>query len=931
MQKRYVMDLAGEWRFAMDPNEKGTNMCGGWYEETLPDTVILPGTTSSNFKGIESKVIDKLGVIEKFTCRGAAWYQKEVDIPLEWADKHVELVLERANNTTVWLDNILVGRSDYLQTDQIFDLTNIAAPGKHTITVRNDNSRVRPTHCYRFDFINGICGEITLTATDRVYVAGSRITPNIPNKSVVVYMDIANQTGCEVRGDLFINVHTTDGSHVLRPIKYEYLIEYNRTEKEFEMEIWMGDDIKLWDEFSPNLYEMEVKLTGRAGARTVNDYYSERFGMREFTRRGTQFAINGKTIILRGDALLHEKYMYRTGRSLYSKKDWIEMLNVYKEYGINYLRFHTHCPPKAVFEAADEVGIYMQPELTLGGTNGMNIPAPDSPMFDPLLEPVIKRLGKAEILWLYNHPSFVMLTLGNEINGDRDFLERMVEYLRSVDPTRLYAQGSNNFIRSQSQSVNDDFWSTMKVKPQWNNCPVRGSFAHNDPPLGPVQDNEQRNSLRDHYEAIKDIPVPVIAFELGQYETTCNFDEIERFPDFELPGSMMRYKKIMEQSNLIHREKDFYKASGAAALLCYREDIEMIMRTKGMGGFQILSLGDIHTDGTAIDGILNGFMESKGMVSSRVWRNYCSEHAVLLRIGKFVFNDGEQADMKIQFANYGPETIHRAKPYLEIRDGEKALAKKTFDAVDLPQGALTDIADTSMTMNAEKPAQYVLRAGIENHDFYNDYHIWIYPPAEVRKTVYTTCDCKEAAEMLKAGKNVLLYSDVMSGEKCVEGFFATNFWSFDMFVTASRNCWESRPGMPGIGTMTASGTMGISYDPAHPVFRYFPGDGHSDYQWFNIVMNGYPVILDTFDSALEPIIWVIDTPHRCHKIGLVFEIGVGEGKLMVCTTKLADLNEDRPAQNLLKGIYEYMNSDAFDPKVKCSIEHYEKFFAGDER
>ena len=70
---RAIMDLSGEWRFAMDPNEKGTNQCGGWFSETLPDRVRLPGTTSQNFVGIESKVADKLGVIEKFTYRGVAW------------------------------------------------------------------------------------------------------------------------------------------------------------------------------------------------------------------------------------------------------------------------------------------------------------------------------------------------------------------------------------------------------------------------------------------------------------------------------------------------------------------------------------------------------------------------------------------------------------------------------------------------------------------------------------------------------------------------------------------------------------------------------------------------------------------------------------------------------------------------------------------
>lgn len=928
---RAIMDLSGEWRFAMDPNEKGTNQCGGWFSETLPDRVHLPGTTSQNFVGIESKVADKLGVIEKFTYRGVAWYQRDIDIPAAWAGRHIELKLERANNTTVWLDNILVGKSDLLQVDQIFDLTNIASPGKHVLTVRNDNSRIRPTHGYRFDFLNGICGEISLTATSKVYMKQCRIMPNIKAKTLTIYFTLGNQTGCESRGNIFFHVHTLDNSHTLKPYRFDYMLDFHRTEKEYEMELYLGDGMKLWDEFTPNLYCLEAELAGQAGGVPVSDFYSTQFGIREFTHEGTQFSVNGKKVILRGDALLHEKYMYRMGLSLYSREDWVKVLKIYKEYGINYLRFHTHCPPNAVFEAADEVGIYMQPELTIGGTNGMNVPGPESPLFDPLLEPTMQRWGRELLDWLHNHPSFVMLTLGNEINGDRSLLERLVEYLRAQDPTRMYAQGSNDFIRQQCLSVNDDFWSTMKTDTPWEYKMARGSYAHSDLPLGPVQDSKPRNSLRDHSESIKHSPVPVIAFELGQYETTCNFDEIERFPKMELPGSMLRYQKMMEEQGLLHKEKDFYRDSGKACLLCYREDIEMIMRTPGMGGFQILSLADIHTDGTAIDGILNAFMENKGMVSAEEWRRYCSDRVVLLRIGKFTFDSGEQAGFKMQFANYGPETIDQAKPYFELYHQDNCLERREFDLISLPQGDLTDLASPTVTFQCDEPAQLVLRVGVEDladqKTYYNDYNIWVYPVPEIQHTMLTTKSAEEAAAALENGESVLFYSGLLDSEKSVEGFFATNFWSYDMFATASENISETRPGKPMIGAMLAPGTMGISYDPNHPVFRYFPGEGHSDYQWFNVIMNGNPVILDHFAEPVEPIVWTIDTPHRCHRLGLLFELKVGKGKVMVCTTDLSQFAGEAAEESLLKGIFEYMASDEFQPQAECGLEEFKSFFA----
>ncbi len=60
----------------------------------------------------------------------------------------------------------------------------------------------------------------------------------------------------------------------------------------------------------------------------------------------------------------------------------------------------------------------------------------------------------------------------------------------------MYAQGSNDFIRQQCLSVNDDFWSTMKTDPRGEYKMARGSYAHSDLPLGPVQDSKPRNSLR---------------------------------------------------------------------------------------------------------------------------------------------------------------------------------------------------------------------------------------------------------------------------------------------------------------------------------------------------------------------------------------------------------------------------------------------------
>ena len=55
-------------------------------------------------------------------------------------------------------------------------------------------------------------------------------------------------------------------------------------------------------------------------------------------------------------------------------------------------------------------------------------------------------------------------------------------------------------------------------------------------------------------------------------------------------------------------------------MICYRADIEAALRTPGLSGFQLLDLQDFPGQGTALVGILNVFMESKGLIAPEAWR-----------------------------------------------------------------------------------------------------------------------------------------------------------------------------------------------------------------------------------------------------------------------------------------------------------------------
>src|SRR5208283_1775781 len=136
------------------------------------------------------------------------WYQRDIDIPADWQDKRVELVLERVHwETRAWLDGREIGTQDSLIAPHVHDLGIGIAPGKHTLTIRVDNS-------LKFDlggFVsilyegtqtnwNGIVGRLELRAVDPVSIEDVQVYPDVDRKLVKVQLTISNTSGRPVQG-----------------------------------------------------------------------------------------------------------------------------------------------------------------------------------------------------------------------------------------------------------------------------------------------------------------------------------------------------------------------------------------------------------------------------------------------------------------------------------------------------------------------------------------------------------------------------------------------------------------------------------------------------------------------------------------------------------------------------------------------------------
>ncbi|MCB1128121.1 MAG: beta-galactosidase, partial [Verrucomicrobiae bacterium] len=503
-----------------------------------------------------------------------------------------------------------------------------------------------------------------------------------------------------------------------------------------------------------------------------------------------------------------------------------------------------------------------------------------------------------------NHPSFAMFTLGNEL-GRRPAMYQMVSRFKESDPRHLHAQGCNNLHWAPAFAEGDDFWVTAKTGPT---LPVRGSFFSGDYADGHIE-NHPPSTLTDYRASITGVPVPVIAHETGQYQVSPDFREIPDFTGVLKARNLEIFRDRLEEVGMLGLAQDFTRASGALAAICYREDIETALRTPGFGGFQLLDLQDFLGQGTALVGMLNVFMEPKGIIEPTAWRQFCSETVPLLRFGKYTWTTDETFVSEIEIAHYGAADIPDARVSWTVgASGSSVVASGALGPVTLKQGGLFPVGRIMFALSeVQAPDQLDVTVSVEGTPYRNRYPIWVYPTA-VETTpppgvLVTDHLGKETQQHLRGGGRVLLFPRQAVLTHCVKGAFQTDFWCWPMFARGAQQR----------GIEPAPGTLGFLCDPAHPALAEFPTEFHSNWQWWQLVKHSRPIILDASPADYRPIIHVIDNFARNHKLGLLFETRVGPGRLLVCASDLPGLQEHPESRQLMHSLLRYVDSTAFAP------------------
>lgn len=918
------IDLAGEWDFQVDSLDKGVEQ--RWFDTQLSDKISLPGSMTTNGKGDDitintpwtGSIFDSawfkkpeydpyrqpgnisvpfwLQPVKYY--KGAAWYQRTVNIPDSWTEDKV-LFIERSHwETTLWVDTTHVGMRNSLGTPHVFDLSKLLTPGTHRITVRIDN-RIKDFNVGQNSHSitdhtqgnwNGMIGQLFVASRPAVQIGDVKIFPDIKSKQLTVRMTLSNSSAAPGKATVQLLATADDpGAEKLSPVEKE--IDLSGDSVSLELTYPMGDKPLLWDEFHPNLYALTIRITttdGNADEKKIT------FGMREFSAQGTQFTINGNLTFLRGT--LECAIFPKTGYPAMDEAEWTRIFNVCRAHGLNHVRFHSWTPPEAAFIAADKLGFYLQVECSSWANFGSSV-GDGNPIDRYIMDEsdrVVNEYG--------NHPSFCMMAYGNEPKGGhhKEYLTTFVKYWQGKDSRRLYTTGAGWPVIAES-----DYNSTSDPRIQrWEEG--LKSIINGQPP----------RSDYDWTSIIAKLEHPTVSHEIGQWCVYPDFKEIAKYDGALKAKNFGIFKEALEKNGMGPLADSFLLASGKLQALCYKADIEAALRTPGFGGFQLLDLHDFPGQGTALVGVLSPFWESKGYITAEEYSAFCNATVPLVRFSKMVYLSSETLKVPVEIAHFGEAPLKDITPSWEIKDASgKTLFEGNLKKTDIPLGNAFKLGEIKQSLvSVKEPSRLTLTVSVDGHK--NSWDVFVYP-AVLRNPkdgilVTQQLDTK-AKETLDKGGKVLLTIKKGSVKPDKGGSVAIGFSSI-FWNTA----WTNGQ---------APHTLGILCDPQHPAFAAFPTEYHSNWQWWDAMSHSNAVRLDAIDPTLKPIVRVIDDWVTARPLGLIFECRVGKGTLLVSSIDLLSEQNKRPeARQLLYSLKGYMAGDQFHPAIEVPLQKIEDVF-----
>ena len=887
-----VVSLRGEWEFTPFAGNLGRN--GIWkpfYREKS-----WPGARPIQVPACwEAQGVGDLGMGDSWDQKGDhnakpirhkhmgnGWYRKTVAIPAAWKGRRVWLKVGGVKSMGwFWVNDRQVALVNNYCGTYKYEVTDLVTPGSNATVVVQASNTV-PSRKGLFSAMHrwgGIYRDVELEATPQTFIDDAWVRGLFDEKSAEVHVSMG---GSRVEG-LKLKV-TIDGTVIGHPVPQSSNLPIPQSHN-LTIRLPLSS-FRPWSPEHPNLYTARVDLVENG---QVIHTRRERFGVRKFEVRGKEFYLNGKPFYVRG---FGDDHVYPlTGITPPDRDLHRAHLAKARAAGFNFVRLHTHTELPEYYEAADELGIMIQPELPYYSdmpTEGFE--------FDP----------QRDVTELYRHfrrhPSFAIYSMGNEGSFGKVLDARLHAYVKAMDPDRLKINQDCHADWINPSEAADYLGGPIKPWPRGTVNPERPFVTHEYLNLC-IKCDSRDECL---YTGVWMPPVT----RKGRADWLSKFGLDHAWGD-----------RLQDAQNMLQRH---YQKQG----------IEAARADPYCDGHIFWTIVDVVVEQGSTytaQGLFNPFWEPKrGGFTPAEFAQFNSPACLLLDLPdtKRVFTSGDTLGADFLFAHFGDAPLKDAtlEWRLECCDAAKMAAspvsagpvltgKAAILAADgIPLGPARKVATAKIVFpEVEKPVKATLAATLGGVS--NSWDFWVFPRRAPRDGSGIAVAPRFRATLEKRYSN-LLAPDAAARAKVVVAEYGTPMAAEALARGQRVVTLSGTNGKPNVslGWWWMKQQVGTAI-AKHPALAALPHEGYMSPLCFRLVLTTGKT-LPYAGLAQDDMLMVGEGGAMCYLYLAQANVGPGKALMAFGLNLLADTPE---AAALLDGLVDYAASDRFAPKSQVEM------------
>ena len=764
------------------------------------------------------------------------------------------------------------------------------------------------------------------------------------NKQIaIVKIDSTNTDGY---GKVFVESHKkirsvkleiTDESGCLYKFDYEFCGDGN-----FSGDFLIENPV-LWSFSKPYLYDYRIKIDFSDGESFEKE---GKIGFRSLGQNGKNITINGKPVYIRGYIRGAKAHDHANLLGLPLKDFYLKNLRQAKKFGFNYVRFHSVVPEEELFEAADEVGMLVHVELR-----------PPHDIYNNLEEMVTtgnaivpEEFLKETVDKCFNHPSFAVYCIGNEIKrASADDIRKIREKIDELDGTRLFldtcAWGKNN-----RPNVDMDVQHLSYYFPYGKHA---GMYDDTENLLAAnVDENEPMKVETENCEIVRDLyfNVPLLAHEVCHYTALRDFYSLkEKFikSGAEMPWWIDEEIKLIESKGFKNSFAEMFKASKHFQFICWKTAYEEMRKSVLLGGFHFLQFADTDAYENS-NGVVDCF-DDETCVKPVDFLKFNGDRVLVAELKTRNYYCSDEITVPVYFSNLGEDLETRANLKISVEKDGKSYAECFMKNVDVSRKGVYRLCKAKITL-PESRGVYALKVEltIKNGVYSeNEWSLWVYDrqSKETYKEFVSyddgeaviTDDIEKAIDALGKGERAcLVYRSEWTRHRLNPDMKNPKYAFKASWNRFKPVIWDRGTNFGGINDKNVLNKYG------------FPCEDYYDFNYGEISEDCDKINLDDFPAKAKILVSGIDKSSRdrfdaykdaynlpelmpdrtLRNYAYLFEIKVDKGSLLVCGLNLTGLNENEPsAIAMAEFIKKYIKSEDFKPENGLTLEELKAYMS----